>query len=318
MPSGGAAPTICMRSARTMVLHSDGKGWADVGVAVQHPLRAIWGSGPADIWAFGDYGSPYTSMEPHGQLRRGARLQPPGGLGQRPPGYLGRGRAGLLRRWGDPALQRIGLVTVMEGVPGIFNGVWGSSQNDVYAIGRTVMHYDGLAWSNVNTGTSVAFIAIWGSGPDDVYLIGDLTIMHFDGDLDERCQPATRSRPASGAAGRRMSTRRDLPGRSSTMTGPAGRPWSAIREQSDSEGYGAAGSATSTPWATSARSEHSPGGWLGDVDGDGHVDVLDLLYLVDAFGSSGGDPNYDITCDFNSDGSVDVAHLLVLVDRFGK
>jgi hypothetical protein len=55
----------------------------------------------------------------------------------------------------------------------------------------------------------------------------------------------------------------------------------------------------------------------GDVDGNGHVDVVDLLHLVDAFGSATGDANYDARCDFNSDGSVDVADLLMLVENFG-
>jgi hypothetical protein len=55
----------------------------------------------------------------------------------------------------------------------------------------------------------------------------------------------------------------------------------------------------------------------GDVNHDGHVDVVDLLYFVDAFGSVTGDPNYDPACDFNSDGSVDVVDLLDLVYNFG-
>jgi hypothetical protein len=55
----------------------------------------------------------------------------------------------------------------------------------------------------------------------------------------------------------------------------------------------------------------------GDVNFDGAVDVVDLLYLVDAFGSMAGDPNYDARCDFNSDGYVDVVDLLTLVEHFG-
>ena len=55
----------------------------------------------------------------------------------------------------------------------------------------------------------------------------------------------------------------------------------------------------------------------GDVDGDSHVDVVDLLYLVDAFGSMTGDANYDARCDFNNDGAVDVVDLLDLVYNFG-
>lgn len=56
---------------------------------------------------------------------------------------------------------------------------------------------------------------------------------------------------------------------------------------------------------------------LGDVDRDGHVDVVDLLFLVEAFGSASGDDNYDARCDFNNDGLVDVVDLLDLVYNFG-
>lgn len=58
-------------------------------------------------------------------------------------------------------------------------------------------------------------------------------------------------------------------------------------------------------------------GLTADVDGDGHVDVVDLLYIVDAFGSTALDPNYDAQCDFNDDGAVDVVDLLTLVYAFG-
>ena len=55
----------------------------------------------------------------------------------------------------------------------------------------------------------------------------------------------------------------------------------------------------------------------GDTNGDGHVDVVDLLTLVDAFGSLLGDANYDLAADLNQDDAVDVADLLSLVYNFG-
>ncbi len=55
----------------------------------------------------------------------------------------------------------------------------------------------------------------------------------------------------------------------------------------------------------------------GDVDGNGHVDVVDLLYLVAAFGSMTGDARYDTRCDFNQDGAIDVIDLLDMVYNFG-
>ncbi len=55
----------------------------------------------------------------------------------------------------------------------------------------------------------------------------------------------------------------------------------------------------------------------GDINRDRHVDVVDLLYLIDAFGCSAGDPGYDARCDLDGDSSVDVIDLLVLVSSFG-
>jgi parallel beta-helix repeat protein len=55
----------------------------------------------------------------------------------------------------------------------------------------------------------------------------------------------------------------------------------------------------------------------GDANGDGRVDVTDLLSLVYSFGTFAGDAAFDATCDFNHDGAVDVADLLDLVYAFG-
>ena len=54
--------------------------------------------------------------------------------------------------------------------------------------------------------------------------------------------------------------------------------------------------------------------FLGDINGDGYVDVVDLLYLVDDFGkvTTAGGP-----ADFNADGAVDVEDLLDLANNFG-
>ncbi len=56
---------------------------------------------------------------------------------------------------------------------------------------------------------------------------------------------------------------------------------------------------------------------LGDVDGDGHVDVVDLLYLADSWGKVAGETGFNPLCDFNADDSVDVSDLLMLADNWG-
>ncbi len=55
----------------------------------------------------------------------------------------------------------------------------------------------------------------------------------------------------------------------------------------------------------------------GDADGDGHVDVVDLLITAGSFGVGSGDPDFDPRADFNHDTKVDVSDLLVLADNWG-
>jgi hypothetical protein len=42
--------------------------------------------------------------------------------------------------------------------------IWGSSQNDVYAVGATgtLLHYDGHGWLPMQSGESAKFESIWG------------------------------------------------------------------------------------------------------------------------------------------------------------
>jgi subtilisin family serine protease len=56
----------------------------------------------------------------------------------------------------------------------------------------------------------------------------------------------------------------------------------------------------------------SPPGCVGDLNGDGSVDVLDLLILLDAWGPAAG---HD--ADLNGDDAVDVLDLLILLDAWG-
>ena len=48
-----------------------------------------------------------------------------------------------------------------------------------------------------------------------------------------------------------------------------------------------------------------------DINGDGNVDVSDLLTIIDQWGSS------DSTADLNFDGIVDVTDLLIVVGNWG-
>jgi hypothetical protein len=54
-----------------------------------------------------------------------------------------------------------------------------------------------------------------------------------------------------------------------------------------------------------------PSDCVGDINGDGEVNVTDVLALVGAWGTSGGPE------DINDDGIVNVSDLLLLIDAWG-
>jgi hypothetical protein len=62
--------------------------------------------------------------------------------------------------------------------------VWSFSPRDVWAAGRTgtILHYDGMGWTAVPSGTEEGLWALWGSAPADLWAVGSGgTILHWDG-----------------------------------------------------------------------------------------------------------------------------------------
>jgi hypothetical protein len=61
--------------------------------------------------------------------------------------------------------------------------VWSSSPDDVYVVGAhgTLLHYDGLAWTALESGTDTFLRGVSGTDANDVYVAGDGIVLHFDG-----------------------------------------------------------------------------------------------------------------------------------------
>ncbi len=57
---------------------------------------------------------------------------------------------------------------------------------------------------------------------------------------------------------------------------------------------------------------------MGDLNGDGKVDIKDLAIAAKAFGSYTGSPTYNPDADVNQDGVVDIRDLAIIAKNFGK
>lgn len=57
---------------------------------------------------------------------------------------------------------------------------------------------------------------------------------------------------------------------------------------------------------------------MGDVNGDGKVDIKDLVLLIKAYGSYPGRPNWNPKADLNSDNKVDIKDLVLLIKHYGE
>lgn len=75
--------------------------------------------------------------------------------------------------------------TVLGDAPAVptLYGVWGSGADDVFAVGLdgTIVHYDGTAWIEMESGVETPLYAVWGTGPGDVYAGGSGGLLHYDG-----------------------------------------------------------------------------------------------------------------------------------------
>jgi len=56
---------------------------------------------------------------------------------------------------------------------------------------------------------------------------------------------------------------------------------------------------------------------MGDVNGDGKVNVQDLLQIATAYGTKIGDPGYNPAADLNLDGSISILDLLKAASNYG-
>jgi hypothetical protein len=60
------------------------------------------------------------------------------------------------------------------------------------------------------------------------------------------------------------------------------------------------------------------GSYLGDIDEDGDVDIIDIVIMAKAYGSEEGAPEYDPRCDLDKDNKVQLFDLVLAAGNYGK
>ncbi len=166
---------------------SDGWVWLNPLPQGNH-LRALWGSGPNDVYAVGEVGAIIhydgSTWQPFSNLPGEDTLLGVWGAG--PNDIFA---AGVNALWHyDGASWK-----AMDPPAGVSEflarGVWGTSGNNVYVASYTpefaaIFHYDGTTWHDMDV--PIRFYTymydIWGSGPDNIFAVGDRgTIFHYNG-----------------------------------------------------------------------------------------------------------------------------------------
>lgn len=131
------------------ILHYDGNNWsAQFDADHFDQITGIWGFSPTDVFAVTTNSS------------------------------TGKGR--IYHFDGNNWTQQLETNTNGEQ----FKAVWGSSSSNVFAVGDNgiIFYYNGVNWSQQNSGVNTFFRAIWGSSATDVFAIGgNGVILHFDG-----------------------------------------------------------------------------------------------------------------------------------------
>jgi hypothetical protein len=92
--------------------------------------------------------------------------------------------------------------------------------------------------------------------------------------------------------------------------------WGSTDEPGTGGSVGVSGYVDYDPWLLSAPGVCIPE-VLGDLDGDGDVDLADLAALLAAYGTCVGAPGYNSAADLDGNGCVNLADLAALLSNYG-
>ena len=60
------------------------------------------------------------------------------------------------------------------------------------------------------------------------------------------------------------------------------------------------------------------GALIGDVNGDGKVNIEDVAIVAKHFGTTPSSPNWDPACDLDGNGKINIADVAIVGQAFGQ
>ena len=192
-----------------VILHYDGSSWSTMSGDNPDELVAIWGSSAANVLAVGQNGtilrydaSSWTAMS----SGSASFLYGIWGSSDNSIFAVGASAHSAPETSGSPGPAILhydgsSWTAMSSGTAGILDSIWGTSDNNVFAVGAsgTILHYDGSTWSAVTTRIAPDLYAVWGSSDNNVLAVGDsATVLRYDGSTWGRLSGISTTRISSG------------------------------------------------------------------------------------------------------------------------
>ena len=201
---GTASNDVFAVGEKGIILRYDGQEWSEMESPNDFfPLWGIWGTSTEDIFAVGHAGTvlhydgiSWTSMY-LGTQASGTVLYDVWGSSEEDVYAVGNsGRyvnqsTGIVYHYNGANWSQVILDFSLNGLynDGILSGVWGSSPQNVLAVGGDflmgvggIINYTGSQWIQMDSNIESPLFDIWGSSDKDIYVVGfGSRIYHFGG-----------------------------------------------------------------------------------------------------------------------------------------
>lgn len=189
--SGTSGNNVYAVGTNGTVISFDGNSWTKIAGSIlssnwTEDIEGIWGNSGADVFAVA---STRDILHYDGSTWQSIYLSDPS-YGS-PLGIWGSSSTDVFAIHSDLILHYNGNIWTemdnpLQGTTTYLNGgIWGSSNSDIFAVAQygTILHYDGIEWTSIQTGFSCFFYDIWGTAHNDVFAVGSGgVILHYDGD----------------------------------------------------------------------------------------------------------------------------------------